>query len=219
MRAELNGTSKSNNLVGTNLAVSWKNRNTFRAGELLTITASGGAEVQYSSAQQGYNVYRIGLEGTLTFPRFLVPFFKIRTRSGFVPKTNMMLGYDMLNKSKLYTLNSFRASYGYAWKESLYKEHQFNFISINYVQPLNVTAEYKGQMDTIPSLAKAIEKQFILGSTYNFTYDTRIDKQAHATGFFFSGTADVSGNAAGLIFGDSSRGKSGQLFGAVFHSM
>jgi outer membrane protein assembly factor BamA len=216
LRAELNGTSKSNNLVGTNLSVSWKNRNTFRAGELLTITASGGAEVQYSSAQQGYNVYRIGLEGNLTFPRFLVPFFKIKTKGGFVPKTNMMLGYDMLNKSKLYTLNSFRASYGYAWKESLYKEHQFNPISINYVQPLNVTAEYKGQMDTIPSLAKAIEKQFILGSTYNFTYDTRIDKPKHGTGFYFSGTADVSGNMAGLLFGDSARGKSGQVFGATF---
>lgn len=216
LRAELNGTSKSNNLVGTNLSVSWRNRNTFRAGELLKITASGGAEVQYSSAQKGYNVYRIGLEGSLTFPRFLIPFFKINPKGGFVPKTNMLVGYDMLNKRKLYTLNSFRASYGYAWKESLYKEHQFNPISINYVQPLNVTDEYKAQMALDPTLEKAIEKQFILGSTYNFTYDDRIDKQAHSSGFYFSGTLDASGNLAGLILGDSNSGKSGQLFGAVF---
>ena len=216
LRAELNGTSKSNNLVGTNLSVSWRNRNTFRAGELLKITASGGAEVQYSSAQKGYNVYRIGLEGSLTFPRFLIPFFKLNLKGGFVPKTNMMLGYDMLNKRKLYTLNSFRASYGYAWKESLYKEHQFNPISINYVQPLNVTDEYKAQMALDPTLAKAIEKQFILGSTYNYTYDNRVDKQNHSTGFYFSGTLDASGNLAGLILGDSNSGKSGQLLGAVF---
>lgn len=216
LRAEINGTSKSNNLVGTNLAISWRNRNTFRAGELLKITASGGAEVQYSSKQKGYNVYRIGLEGSLTFPRFLIPFFKLNQKGGFVPKTNMMLGYDMLNKRKLYTLNSFRASYGYAWKESLYKEHQFNPISINYVQPLNVTYEYDSLMKDDPTLAKAIEKQFILGSTYNFTYDTRIDKQKHSTGIYFSGTADVSGNLAGLILGDSSSGKSGKVFGAVF---
>jgi len=216
LRGELNGTSKSNNLVGTNLSISWRNRNTFRAGELLKITASGGAEVQYSSTQKGYNVYRIGLEGSLTFPRFLIPFFKLNPKGGFVPKTNMMVGYDMLNKRKLYTLNSFRASYGYAWKESLYKEHQFNPISINYVQPLNVTYEYDTLMAKDPTLAKAIEKQFILGSTYNYTYDDRIDKQAHSSGLYFSGTLDASGNLAGLLLGDSSRGKSGQLFGAVF---
>ena len=216
LRAEINGTTKSNNLVGTNMSVSWRNRNTFRAGELLTITASGGAEVQYSSAQKGYNVYRVGLEGGLSFPRFLIPFFNLKTRGGFVPKTNMMLGYDMLNKRKLYTLNSFRASYGYAWKESLYKEHQLNPISINYVQPMNVTTEYKDMMKTDVTLAKAIEKQFILGSTYNFTYDTRINKNKYATGVYFSGTLDGSGNLAGLIFGDSASGKSGRVFGGVF---
>lgn len=216
LRAEINGTTKSNNLVGTNVSVSWRNRNTFRAGELLTITASGGAEVQYSSAQEGYNVYRLGLEGGLSFPRFLIPFYNFKTRGGFVPKTNMMLGYDMLNKRKLYTLNSFRASYGYAWKESLYKEHQLNPISINYVQPMNVTTEYEDLMKNDVTLAKAIEKQFILGSTYNFTYDTRINKNKYASGVYFSGTLDGSGNVAGLIFGDSAGGKSGRVFGGVF---
>lgn len=216
LRAEINGTTKSNNLVGTNVSVSWRNRNTFRAGELLTITASGGAEVQYSSEQRGYNVYRLGLEGGLSFPRFLIPFFRLDTRGGFVPKTNLLLGYDMLNKRKLYTLNSFRASYGYAWKESLYKEHQLNPISINYVQPMNVTEEYKTLMATDVTLAKAIEKQFILGSTYNFTFDSRIDKSKWATGLYFSGTLDGSGNLAGLLLGDSSKGKSGELFGGVF---
>lgn len=216
LRAEINGTSKSNNLVGSNIAVSWRNRNTFRAGELLRITASGGAEVQYSSTQSGYNVYRLGLEGALTFPRFIVPFFRLDTKGAFVPKTNILLGYDLLNKRKLYTLNSFRASYGYAWKESLYKDHQLNPIAINYVQPMNVTREYDSLMGTNQTLAKAIEKQFILGTNYNFTYDNRVDKPKHATGFFFSGTADVSGNLAGLIFGDSASGKSGQIFGAAF---
>jgi outer membrane protein insertion porin family len=216
LRAEINGTSKSNNLVGSNASISWRNRNTFRAGELLSITASGGAEVQYSSNLKGYNVYRVGLEGALVFPRFLVPFVKINTKGGFVPKTNIMAGYDLLNKQQLYSLNSFRASYGYSWKESLYKEHTFNPISINYVQPLKVTDEYKAQILLDPTLNKTIEKQFILGSTYNFTYNEMVDKPKNATGFFFSGTADVSGNLAGLILGDSSRGKSGQILGAAF---
>lgn len=216
LRAEINGTTKSNNLVGSNISVSWKNRNTFSAGELLTITASGGAEVQYSSNLKGYNVYRVGLEGALSFPRFIIPFFKLDTKGGFVPKTNIMAGYDMLNKAKLYTLNSFRTSYGYSWKETLYKEHTLNPISINFVQPLNVTPEYEAQIALDPTLSKTIEKQFILGSTYNFTYNEMVDKPKNSSGVYFSGTLDLSGNLAGLILGDSSRGKSGQVLGAAF---
>jgi outer membrane protein insertion porin family len=216
LRGEINGTSKSNNLVGTNASISWRNRNTFRAGELLSITASGGAEVQYSSNLKGYNVYRVGLEGALVFPRFLIPFIKINTKGGFVPKTTMMLGYDMLNKQQLYSLNSFRATYGYSWKETLYKEHTLNPVSINFVQPLKVTEEYMKNVADNPTLAKTIEKQFILGTTYNFTYNEMVDKPKNATGFFFSGTLDVSGNLAGLLLGDSSRGKSGQILGATF---
>ncbi len=72
--------------IGSNIAVSWRNRNTFRAGELLKITASGGAEIQCSSAQKGYNVYRLGLEGSLSFPRFLIPFSGSIPRAPLYPK-------------------------------------------------------------------------------------------------------------------------------------
>ncbi len=98
---ELNGTSKSNNLVRyASICILGATGITFRAGELLKITASGGAEVQYSSAQQGYNVYRIGTGRLIDLSRFLIPFFKLNPKGGFVPKTNMMLGYDMLNKKQ-----------------------------------------------------------------------------------------------------------------------
>lgn len=211
IRFEVNGTSKSNNLVGSNVTLSWRNRNTFKAGELFTIGASGGAEVQYSAAQKGYNVYRVGLETSLTFPRFLIPFVQINTRGGFVPKTTIMLAYDLLNKQKQYTLNSFRATYGYAWKESTYKEHTLNPISINYVQPMSVSPEYQEKANDNPAFAKVIEKQFILGSTYNYTYNTQIDGQ-NTNAIYFGGTLDVSGNVAGLV----TSGKPATIFNTVF---
>ncbi|MEO6315671.1 MAG: hypothetical protein ABIU63_04075, partial [Chitinophagaceae bacterium] len=115
LKLELNGSTKSNNLTGSTLSASWRNRNTFRGGELLSITAIGGFEVQYSGQLAGYNTYRGGLEANLAIPRFVVPFFNLNTRGGFVPKTNILLAYDLLNKQKLYSLNSFRAAYGYTW--------------------------------------------------------------------------------------------------------
>lgn len=214
LRLEIGGNTKSNNLVGSMFTLGWRNRNTFRAGELFTVSASAGAEVQYSSALKGYNVYRAGLEAGLSFPRFLIPFVQVNTRGGFVPKTNIMVGYDLLNKQKLYTLNSFRTSYGYSWKESLFKEHQFNPISVNFVQPMNVSPEYQAAADTNSSLAKIIERQFILGSTYNWTYNELVDDK-NTNAIYFSGTMDVSGNAAGLITG-AKPSKPGKIAGEVF---
>ncbi len=216
LRLELNGSTKSNNLTGSQISVNWRNRNTFRGGELLSITALGGFEIQYSGQYKGYNTYRAGLEASLMVPRFIIPFFNFNTKGGFVPKTNFLLGYDLLNKQYLYTLNSFRAAYGYGWKENVQKEHQLNPISITYVQPVNVTDVYKAAIDTNPTLQKAIDKQFILGSTYSYTYNP-LTGYGPQTGLYFNGNIDVSGNIAGLISGaDVKNGKEVTILNAAF---
>jgi outer membrane protein assembly factor BamA len=216
IRAELNGSTKSNNLTGSQISVSWRNRNTLRGGEQLSITGLGGFEVQYAGQYKGFNTYRAGLETNLSIPRFVVPFFDFNNRSGFVPKTNITLAYDLLNKQKLYTLNSFRASYGYLWKENIRKEHQLNPISINYVQPVNVTDIYRHAIDTNPTLQKAIDKQFILGTNYSYTYNP-LTGTGPQTGLYFNGNVDLSGNVAGLISGANLRkGKEVNIFGATF---
>lgn len=216
IRSELNGSTKSNNLTGSQISITWKDRNTMKAGELLSITGLGGFEVQYSGQYKGFNTYRAGLEVNLAVPRFIVPFFNFNTNGGFVPKTNFLLAYDLLNKQKLYTLNSFRASYGYSWKENERKEHILNPISINYVQPVNVTPIYKAAIDTNPTLQKAIDKQFILGSNYSYTYNP-LTGTGPQNGIYFNGNIDLSGNIAGLASGaDIRRGKEVTIFNAAF---
>ncbi|MEO8405548.1 MAG: BamA/TamA family outer membrane protein [Chitinophagaceae bacterium] len=213
IRGEINGNTKSNNLTGSSVTIGWRNRNTFRGGELLTIDATGGFEVQYSGALSGFNTFRTGIETSLTFPRFMTPFFHADAPGGFVPKTKLTLGYDILMKQKLYTMNSFRAEAGYIWKESLKKEHQLNPISITYVQPIKITQLYTDSIAKDPTLEKAVEKQFILGSNYNYTYNGITD--VFQRGFYFSGTIDISGNVAGLLSG-ASQSNPKFLFGAQF---
>ncbi|MGN6420712.1 MAG: BamA/TamA family outer membrane protein [Pseudobacter sp.] len=215
LRMEVTGTTKSNNLAGGQVTLAWRNRNTFRAGELFTVSASGGAEVQYSAALKGYNVYRGGLEASMSFPRFLIPFVQIDKKGGYVPKTTVTLAYDLLNKQKLYTMNSFRFSYGYSWKETLKKEHTFNPIAINYVQPMYVSPEYQAGADTSENLRKVIEKQFILGTNYNWTYNGLAEGK-NINALYFSGTVDVAGNAAGLIKGGGNPNNPSKIFGKEF---
>ncbi len=215
IRSEINASTKSNNLTGSSITVGWRNRNTFRGGELFSINATGGFEVQFSGQLRGFNTYRGGLETSLAFPRFLVPFISINTKGGFVPKTTILLGYDLLNKQKLYTMNSFRAAFGYNWKENIYKEHQLNPISINYVQPLKITQLYLDSSANNPTLQKAVEKQFILGSNYTYNYN---ELQGNAkSGLYFNGNLDLSGNVAGLISGANAKaGNIKYIAGAPF---
>jgi outer membrane protein insertion porin family len=216
LQLQILGTSKSDNLVGSQLSVGWKDRNLFGGGELLSISTYGGFEVQYSSDIKGYNTYRAGLDNKLSFPRFIIPFINLNTTGAFLPKTNIELGYDFLNKIRLYTLNSFRASYGYDWKENARKEHVLNPISITYVQPLNVTTEYLDSAAKNPDLLYAIQKQFILGSNYTFTFNQLTGKQP-INAFYLSENVDLSGNIAGLLTGaDTKAGKTKYIFGLDF---
>ena len=200
LRGEVTATTKSNNSNGTQLSVSWSNRNRLRGGERLSLSAYVGAEIQFGGSWKGYNTYRSGAEVNLTVPRFFVPAFpKLNTRSGYVPRTNIQLGYDVLNRKKLYTLNSYRGGIGYLWKENIQKQHEFYPISINYVQPLNVTKEYLDSAIKYPYLLRSIDSQFIIGSTYQYTLNQITNGISKRNSFYFNGIIDLSGFLAGLI--------------------
>lgn len=205
LRGEVNASTKSNNLTGSSITIGWRNRNTLRGGELFTVDATGGFEVQFSGQMRGFNTFRAGIETNFTLPRFLTPFFRLEPKGSFVPKTNFLLGYDILNKQKLYAMQSFRAGWGYNWKENIYKEHQFNLVSINYVQPLFITEMYRDSAKENRTLLKAIEKQFILGTNYNYNYNQMVNKPVMSSGIYFNGNVDLSGNVAGLLTGADAR--------------
>jgi hypothetical protein len=162
--------------------------------------------VQFSGALRGYNTFRTGAELNLGIPRFLIPFTSFKNLSGYVPRTNIQLGYDVLSRTKLYTLNSFRVGYGYLWKQSIRRQHELYPVSINYVQPINVTATYDSLISQDTLLARAIQRQFILGSTYQFTYNPQAAGLERNNTYFFNGLIDLSGNIAGLLTGADVKG-------------
>jgi outer membrane protein assembly factor BamA len=216
LRAELSGNTKSNNYVGSLVRFTFRNRNSFRGAEQLEIHANVGSEVQYSGTNSGFNSFRLGAGLGFSIPRFVVPFFKFNTTSAYVPRTRIGLDYEILNRQKLYTLTSVRGELGYVWKPEVRKEHQFNPIAINYVEPLNITPLYLDSIKRDLTLRQAIDTQFIIGSNYTYTFDQLIN-DPKGTGFFFSGNIDLSGNIAGLVTGANIKdGNQKRIFGAPF---
>ncbi|WP_353483853.1 BamA/TamA family outer membrane protein [Haliscomenobacter sp.] len=216
LRAELTGTSKTNNLVGSQITLGWRHRNIFRGAEQLSINLFGSTEVQVSGNFGKSNPYRVGGEVALSIPRFVVPFLNIRGRSEFVPRTNLLLGYELLNRQNLYTLNSFRGNFGYTWKESLQKEHQLNPFTFNYVKPLTIAQQYIDSIAKNPSLAKIVEQQFIVGSSYTYNFN-QLAGSNRRTGIYFNGLLDIAGNIAGLLNGSNWKNNEvGTIFGVKY---
>ena len=216
LRTEITGSTKSNNYVGSVITLTWRNRNIFKGAEHLDVHANAGSEVQYSGTQTGFNTYRIGGGLTFSIPKFVVPFIKFNTTSAYVPKSRIQLSYDLLNRRKLYTLNSLKAELGYVWKPTLTKQHELNLISINYVRALNVTKLYRDSILHDITLKHAIDTQFIIGSNYIYTIDPLINNPK-GTGWYFNGLADLSGNIAGMITGANIKtGNPKKIFGAPF---
>jgi outer membrane protein insertion porin family len=216
LRVEITGNTKSNNLTGSQVTLSWRNRNTFRAGQTLTFNATVGSEYQFSGLSQAYNTYRLALDGTLSWPRFVTPIWDIPSRrSPYVPRTNLELGYEVINRSKLYTLNSFKMNFGYIWRESVNKEYQLYPVAINYVQPANVTTLYDTAIMKNPTLAKIIEKQFVLGSYFVYNFN-QLTSNMPANAFYFNGLVDLSGNIAGVLVKTNDKTGQKELFGSDF---
>ncbi|HEY0434414.1 MAG TPA: BamA/TamA family outer membrane protein, partial [Chitinophagaceae bacterium] len=200
-QAQFTTVTRSNNLNGSDITVSWRHRNLFRNGSHFKLSAYVGSDVQFSGALRGYNTYRTGAEADFAMPRFVVPFFTIPSYGGYAPRTDIKIGYDILDRNKLYTLNSYRFEYGYFWKENIQKQHELYPVSITYVQPLNVTAAYDSLERVYPGLDRAIQPQFILGSTYQYNYNQLANGLNPVNAYYFNGLIDLSGNIAGAISG------------------
>lgn len=215
IRAEITGKTNSANYTGTELTINWLHRNAFKGAEQLQISGFGGIEVQVSGQSRGYDVWRVGGEASLTWPRFITP-FPVHTASGFVPRTRAALRYEYQSRRRLYSLNTFSGQFGYLWKEDVRKEHELNLTEITYVSPSNVSDEYRASIEQYPPLSKVIEKQLIFGPTYTYTFTNTMRKFRRHT-FFYRGDVELSGTVAGLATGaDISRGDTVNILNVPF---
>jgi outer membrane protein assembly factor BamA len=159
-----------------------------------------GLQRQYLGPGQYTNVSKDGIDVNLFLPRVISPFY-IRTHGAFVAKTRINLGYEFYERTDQYTLNSFKTSFGYIWKRNVQTEKQLNLININYVNPTNITADFQKQLDTNITLARSIERQFIIGPSFNYNYNTQLKPGRRKNDFYFNGNIDLSCNLLGLLTG------------------
>jgi outer membrane protein insertion porin family len=208
----------SANFNGTQVNINWRNRNAFKGAEALTVTLFGSTDGQIASGNGNTALSQVGIQTTLSWPRFISP-FNFRADNAYIPRTNFSLGYSIINRHTLYNLSSFNGSWGYQWKQSTHKSHEFNLLTVTYVKPASISQIY---LDSIkrtpnPALKHVIDPQFTFGPSYSYTY-TNTTETYRTNTFYYNGRVSTSAVLAGLLTGaDTLGGSPKKLFGSNFN--
>ncbi|WP_312824980.1 BamA/TamA family outer membrane protein [Epilithonimonas sp.] len=222
LRLETLARTNSANYGGGEVNLNWTHRNIFRGAEQLKASIYGAFDVQMGGAKDANNIIRVGANTQLSIPRIVAP-FRFNSSSEYVPRTNITLGYEYQSRTQLYTLHNFNASFGYAWKENIRKEHDLKVIDITMVAPQTVTAKYQEQIDgniekgipPNPTLGRVVAKQLIFGPTYSYTYTNTTSPKTNT--IYYKGMLDLAGNITGLVTGANAKnGKEKEIFNVPF---
>ena len=212
LQGQVDGFTKDNNYLGTEVSINWKNRNAFRGAEQLGIKTFAGYETSFGDSVKGNNNVRLGGNASLSVPRYVIPFFRIKENNFYQPKTTFSLGYEWYRKTLLYSKNAFTARYEFTWKKNVRTQFTFAPVALTYVNASNITDSFNRQVVNNPSLALNVIDEAILGTTFNFSY---IPRSRAKNKLLYTFGIDLSGNVAGLITGAKNyREKS--IFGAPF---
>jgi hypothetical protein len=209
LRAELQLVSKSNGFIGPGLTGQFRNRSAFRGAEQLLVNAVASYETQ-TKAPNGVESTRgttglisteFGLNAQLIVPRLIapqLPFLNPRlVNSNFQPRTNFGLGLRYVARTGYFSTTSYNASYGYSWKTKITNEQEIKLIDASY-NAVSIQPAFQEVLDARPFLKQAYTSQFILASSYRYTYNQQVLEKRRQQ-IFFQGQAEVSGNIANAL--------------------
>lgn len=201
IRTELQAVTKSNSFAGPTLSVVYSNRNLFKGGETLNMSANIGYQQQITkgSGKSGLSSTQLGLSTDLIFPRIFLPVHISKEKFQYaIPTTKVSVGFDYFRRSNFYNLKSVNGSFGYSWNKNKYVFHELNPMSINYVNTGNISDEFDAILMENPFLQNSLKEQFIAGLTYSFTYNQLVNPQKRNP-LYFNTNIDITGNTINLL--------------------
>ena len=171
------GLSITEQLPGPFFSTSLRNRNFFRAGEILEFNFRAGLEGVASATDQGvYQSRELGTSVSVIFPRFLLPFYRtsLQKFGRYNPNTRAQFGYNYTNRPE-YTRTSFNGLLAYTWAtRNNRQQFTINAADINYVRTPSILPEFIEILEDLqaegnnlvwsflPSFVSAISAQSII---------------------------------------------------------
>ena len=139
------GLSITEQLPGPFFSASLRNRNFFRAGEILEFNFRAGLEGVASATDQGvYQSRELGTSASVIFPRFLFPFYQssLQKFGKYNPNTRTQLGYNYTNRPE-YTRSGLNGLLSYTWAtRNNRQQFTINAADLNYIRTPQIQDEF-----------------------------------------------------------------------------
>lgn len=215
LRLELSGNTKSNNFVGSEVSLNYRNVNLLKGAEILDIKVTGGFDWQIGGRNQlSPNAQTFTAEAILSIPRAPSLSKNSNNRRGnpYLPRTIFSTALEYLRRPDLYLLRSNRFSAAWHWKKRKTIENTVTFLNINFINPGNITPKFDSILFFDVNLRRSFEKQLIAGVKYQFGFNNTFLTEQDMTYVINAGVA-FSGIPGFFIKAGSDTVNAKKLFG------
>jgi outer membrane protein assembly factor BamA len=169
---EVEGTNSAGDL-GFASSVNYRHRNLFKGAEVFSAKIRGAYESLSGSSQYGLNNYwEVGGETSLSFPRFLFPFFTERFKRRLRANTELKVSYNWQTRPE-YERAILSGGWGYNWQNrtNSLARHSFSLIDIDYVYLPDTNEDFLLSLPEATRLYN-FNNQFIVSSGYSYTFNS-----------------------------------------------
>jgi hypothetical protein len=193
------GMTITEQLPGPFFSTALRNRNFFRAGELLELNFRAGLEGVASATGQGvYQSSEINTSLSVIFPRFLIPFSPntLQKYGKYNPNTRVQFGYLSTNRPE-YNRNAINGQLGYTWSTRNNRQtFTINAADVSYIRTPYIQDEFLGILENLQNDGNNLIWSFLPSLISSFSGQTLIN---------FNRYGDFSARKASLlrIFGES----------------
>ena len=193
------GMTITEQLPGPFFSTALRNRNFFRAGELLELNFRAGLEGVASATGQGvYQSSEINTSLSVIFPRFIIPFAPktVQQFGKYNPNTRVQFGYLSTNRPE-YDRNAINGQLGYTWSTRNNRQSfTINAADVSYIRTPYIQDEFLGILENLQKDGNNLIWSFLPSLISSFSGQTLIN---------FNRYGDFSARKASLlrIFGES----------------
>lgn len=203
--------------LGTSIGLNYKNRNTFKGGEVFTLQAEGGIEMRPRRGLfRDVNAWNFNLIGSLDFPKYYDWFKTDRVVSKIFSKkgetfyqglkergvSSASLRYNVLFNLDSYRIDVFAGAWGWRFKPSPYWRVTVNKVGIDFLEPVFDPDFEIDFLQTNPYLERSLRSQLFTGFGLPFRdidVAYRKDRRGGSSTFLARGNLEISGLEVGAI--------------------
>lgn len=170
-------------VLGNSVGVGYRNKNLFKGANLLSLNATGGIEMNNNSntgskflENLSIQSRNIGVNASLVFPKFLSPYRPKWLDRRNLPRTQLTLGVNVLDRIDLFRLANISSTFAYNWRQSRSIMWDFAPIFANIVLP-SIRPGFQGRLDSNEVLRNTYRRTFIQGEQLAITFSNQERKQ------------------------------------------